>query len=133
MSLTISLPPEMERQLQEAAARDGLDASSLALKILLTNPSGPAMSDREAELVAQIHRLSAPQPLGERRRYERLRAKNRLGALAESEREQLFTWTDAREQQAAERLGYLGELARLREQSVLEVMASLGLKSPGVV
>ncbi len=132
MSLTISLPPDVARRIADEAAREGLDAPSLVLKILLTSPGGSGMSEREAELVAQIHRLSAPKSLSEQRRYQRLRRKNQAGALTEAEREQLFALIDTDELRAAERLEYLGELAQLRSASVREVMKSLGLRVPSV-
>ena len=133
MSLTISLPPDVARQIADEAAREGLDAPSLVLKILLTSRGSSGMSEREAELVAQIHRLSAPKSLGERRRYQRLRRKNQTEEITEAEREQLFAIIDADELRAAERLTYLGELAKLRGVHLLEVIKSLGLQTPGVI
>lgn len=133
MSLTISLPPDVARQIADEAAREGLDAPSLVLKILLTSRGNSGMSEREAELVAQIHRLSAPKSLSERRRYQRLRRKNQTAEITEAEREQLFALIDADELRAVERLKYLGELAKLRGVHLLDVIKSLGLQTPGVV
>lgn len=86
------------------------------------------MSEREAELVAQIHRLSAPKSLNEQRRYQKLRGKNQAGELTEAEREQFFALIDADELRAVERLKYLGELARLRGVHLLDVIRELGLE-----
>ena len=132
MSLTISLPPDVEKRISEEAARTGLDASSLALKILLRDPNGTAMGEREAELVAQIHRLSVPKSPAEQRRYRALKQKNQSGTISEEERIRLFEIIDADEWRTVERLKFLVELAKLREQELPEVIDSLGLTPPGV-
>ena len=100
--MTISLPPDVERSLSEAARRDGLDVASLALQILLTHSSGTGMNEREARLVAQIHRLSAPLAPVVARRLRWLRGQNEAGALSNAEREEMLGILDAQELRAAD-------------------------------
>jgi hypothetical protein len=66
-------------------------------------------------------------------RYHRLVAKRRDGTLTDNEYEESKSLTDDVELAHARRVEKLVDLARLREVSLDDLMAELGLRNPGYV
>lgn len=114
MELTIRLEPEMEARFQEEAAREGLTVEQLAARRL-----------REAEL---LWRIRTATPETETRALHRLLRRRKAQTLTDSERAQLQTLLDEREQRGAQRLEDLGQLARLRAMPVRQLMEQLGIR-----
>jgi len=81
---------------------------------------------READLLLEINIVF---PAEKRQRYNELYAKFQNGNMAEWERAELVELSDEFEILNAKRLEYLGELAKLRGQSLGEVIKDLGIKS----
>ena len=135
MTLTLELKPELEAQLQEAAGNSGLDAVGFVQKLLEENlfrsrAGNSLLSHQEAKLLQQINRGVAPETWQE---YHDLVAKRRAETLTPEEQSRLVVLSDQVEIANAERIGYLIELSRLQNKTLPDVMAQLGINSPGYV
>jgi hypothetical protein len=136
MTLTIDLPPELEAQLREEAARAGLDADTFIRNTLeervrqvrnyTTAP--PHLSRAEAEL---LQRINVGLPPAVWQRYHELVAKRRAETLTPEEHTVLITLSDQIEAANARRIEHLVELARLRQTSLEALMDQLGIIAPG--
>ncbi len=82
------------------------------------------LSARESELLCSINQ-GIPAPV--QRRYDELIEKRDARTLTTEEYEELLQLTDQVELLDAKRVGYLVELARLREQPLSLLMDELGL------
>jgi hypothetical protein len=78
-----------------------------------------SVSPAEADL---LHKINNIYPMDKRRRYNELYAKFQEENLAEGEYEELLELNNEFEMLDAERIGYIGELAKLRGQSLEQVM-----------
>ncbi|HYT91046.1 MAG TPA: hypothetical protein VEL76_20205 [Gemmataceae bacterium] len=87
----------------------------------------PCLSQSEADLLQKINR-GLPQPLQER--YEALAAKRDEETLTPDEQAELIRLSDQMEELAANRVGHLVELARLRKKTLDELLIDLGLQAP---
>ncbi len=83
----------------------------------------------ETALLATINGGLAPDV---RRRYRELIKRRRQNSLTEDEHTELLKLTELAEQYQVERLEALIELAQIRNMSLDEVMASLGIVPPPV-
>ncbi len=136
MAVTIELAPEFEAQLREEAARAGLDADTFIRKtleerVLQGRPSSqgrPPLSPREMSLLQGINQGL---PAETWQRYHTLVAQRRAETLTSVEQTELIGLSDQIEVANARRMAALAELARLRQTSLEEVMAQLGIKNPG--
>jgi DNA-directed RNA polymerase specialized sigma24 family protein len=81
------------------------------------------------EEIDLLHQINTIFSADERQRYNELYAKFQKENLTEKERNELLKLSDKFEILNAKRLAYLGELAKLREQSLEEVIKDLGVKS----
>lgn len=79
--------------------------------------------EAETELLAKIS--AGVIPLALRRRCAALTSKQRAGLLGEKEEEELSTIIDEIEIKNAQRVGYLVDLAELRQTTLDELMAAL--------
>jgi hypothetical protein len=86
----------------------------------------PSLTQAETDLLLKINQGIVP-PATQRRCAE-LTKKQRAGGLSDQEQAELMTLVDEIELLNARRLGYLVELANIRQISVDELMASLQLK-----
>lgn len=134
MTLTLELKPELEAQLQEAAGKSGLDTVGFVQKLLeeklFRRGGNTLLSPPEAELLQKINQGVAPEIWHE---YHHLVAKRRAEMLTAEEHARLLALSDQVEIANAERIGYLIELSRVRNKTLPEVMAQLGINSPGYV
>lgn len=132
MTITIEINPEIERQLQYAAARAGVAPETYVLGLLqqdLRRATEDRKVDRnlprqEAVLLRKINR-SLSQIQWER--YDQLLAKRRIEALTPEELDELISLSDQIETANVRRIKYLTELARLRNTTVSALIAELGI------
>jgi hypothetical protein len=83
-------------------------------------------STKEAELIYKINSVFENFP---RQRYDELNAKFESNTLSKDEYEELLGLSDKSEILNAKRLGYIAEIAKIRHQTLEEVMHSLGIKT----
>lgn len=86
-----------------------------------------ALPKQEAELLLNINSLPLPQADA---RYQELLAKRQEGELTESEHQELITLSDHHEQQNAERVKYLVQLATLKRMTLADLMDQLEIPQP---
>ncbi|MFO7631722.1 MAG: hypothetical protein R6W76_04230 [Caldilinea sp.] len=87
----------------------------------------PNLTQAETDLLLEINQgIVSPEM---HRRCAELTKKQRAGGLSDQEQAELMTLVDEIELLNARRLGYLVELANIRQISVDELMASLQIKS----
>jgi hypothetical protein len=115
MSLTITLPPEVESRLREDARRELVPVEEVAARRL-----------QEAELLRRIFAYFPPEETREMRALGRKRQAD--GALSAAEAERLMELAHRREEKNAARLSDILQLARLRGVSHRQVMAELGIR-----
>lgn len=132
MSITIQINPDLEQQLKETAAKVGLDPSYYILQMLkeqLSKSNPPlksALPKEEAELLKKIN--IGIQPTTWTLYYE-LIDKRRAEKLEEGEQEQLIAISDEIEMANVERIKNLIALAKIRQVSLVTLMAQLGIKN----
>lgn len=130
--ITLEIPPELEQQLREAAAKQGLDpdryiVNALTDRLCPTTSSPLHLSRTEAELLQQIN-LGLPQTTWDT--YHKLIAKRRAETLTAEEHKTLIGISDRLEQANAHRIQCLIELASLRNISLETLMQQLGIEPP---
>ena len=113
VALTITLQPEFEQRLIEEAANEGLTVEQLATQRLV-----------EADL---LWRIRTAVPLSQTRQLHKLLRLSKAGTLTESERVQLLSLLDEREERGARRLQDLMLLSHLRSTPVRMLMEQLGI------
>lgn len=136
MTLTIDLKPEMETALREEAAKAGLDAGHFIQRTLEErlkravngHPDLSPLSSEESKLLRQVNQWLPSETWDE---YQELREKFRAETLTEVEHQRLIEIYNQIEVINAQRIGFIAELARLRQVSLKEMMNQLGIASPG--
>lgn len=137
MTLTIDLPPELETQLREEAARAGLDVEGFVRNTLeerlrqrgsRAGALPPHLSPREAEMLQQINQ-GLPSEVWQQ--YHELIAKRRAETLTPEEQASLIALSDQIEEENARRMEHLVELARLWQTPLEASIDKLGIKAPG--
>lgn len=124
MSLTISLPPDVERRLAEEAEREGMTADELASRTLQIRwATAPMLS--ESQLLERINE-GFSEVFWER--YQTLQGQMRNEVLSETDRTEYLAMVGQVEKRQTERLGQLSELARRRGVSLFQVIHDLGLE-----
>lgn len=131
-TITLVLTPELEQQLRDEAAKQGLDPSHYIVNTLKNRLHSPLrdvshLSKAEADLLQKIN-LGLPPETWER--YYALIAKRRAETLTPEEQATLIQISDQIEQANARRIQDLLELASLRGTSLEAVMQELGIESP---
>jgi hypothetical protein len=134
-TITLELTPELEQQLRDEAAQQGLDPNHYivnALKERLRPVPHPIsrLSKAEADLLQNINLGLSPQRWEQ---YHTLLAKRRAEILTSEEQATLIEISDQIEQANARRIQYLIELASLRNTSLETLMQELGIKAPAYV
>ncbi len=129
MMITLELPADIEKELQEEATRQGVAPQQIVLDALANRlrdpvPSVPSLPQDEAALLQQINLGFSASWWA---RYEALKHKRRAETLTPPEHTDLIQMSDELEQANAHRFATLVELARLRGTSVGTLMHSLGL------
>jgi iron-sulfur cluster repair protein YtfE (RIC family) len=130
--ITLEISPELEQQLREAAAKQGLDPDRYIVNALTDRlhpvSSQPShLSQTESELLQQIN-LGLPQATWDT--YHELIAKRRAETLHPEEQQTLIEISDRLEQANAHRIQCLIELASLRNISLEALMQQLGIEPP---
>jgi hypothetical protein len=134
-TITLELTPELEQQLRDEAAIQGLDPNHYIVNALKERLR-PAVRDvsrlskAEADLLQNIN-LGLPPEMWEH--YHALLAKRRAETLTPQEQAALIEISDQIEQANARRIQYLIELASLRGTSLETVMQDLGIEAPAYV
>jgi hypothetical protein len=138
MTITIQLPPDLEKQLLEKASAAGLAAEDFVMDVLAKRlaQQTPAvdrsshLGQDESQLLAEINRGL---PESTWKRYHHLVAKRKDESLSDEEHAELITLSDMVELANACRLKNVVELARLRGVEVKVLMDELGIRDPGYV
>jgi hypothetical protein len=129
MSLTIELPISVERALRKQAEQQGVALESYISDLLSSIPTDNFTEQpkerTETQLLEKIQLNVAPQDLEE---YYRLSALFKSGQITDTEHEKLLALNDLIEIAHAERIKYVIELAKLRNQPLEDVVLELGLK-----
>ena len=129
MSLTITLPNELEQFLQSHAQQVGIPVETLLARTIAERWEGvrraPSLPERESELLLRLQTLFPPE---QTRQYHALCEKSDAQTLTEVERGQFLALLEQRDHQNAERLQIAAELAHLRNLPLREVMAQLGIR-----
>lgn len=136
MTLTIDLKPEIEMALRAEAAKTGLDTGHFVQRTLEerlkwpvnTTPAVSPLSGGESKLLRQVNEWLPSETWNE---YQELQEKFRAETLTEAEHQRLTEIYDQIEIINAQRIGFIMELARLRQVSLKEMMNQLGIASPG--
>lgn len=124
MSLTITLPPDVERRLVEEAAREGTTVDELASRTIQIHwATAPMFS--EAQLLENINE-GFPEVFWQR--YHALQKQMRDEVLPESDRVEYLGMVAQLEKRQTERLGQLSELAQRRGIDLLDLIRELGLE-----
>ncbi|GJM40683.1 MAG: hypothetical protein DHS20C20_09650 [Ardenticatenaceae bacterium] len=101
-----------------------LETFTQQVRLIQAQRKTPHLSRRETELLKQIN---AGVPDAILRPYQTLKAKLEAETLTEAEQVELTQLVDEMEKFDAERLSWLIELAQLRNQTVPELIETLGL------
>ena len=137
MTMTIDLTPELEMQLRNEAAKEGMDPNRFILSAVEERlrqrhleQNVPHLSKAESEL---MQRINEGLPVETWRQYHGLIAKRNAGTLTNEEQQTLVGLVDQVEIAHARRLGCLVELANLRGITLDAVMDDLGIVKPTYV
>lgn len=129
MSVSISLPTDLEQFLQTHARRVGVPFETLLTRTIEERWDGlrraPGLPSRESELMARLQTLF---PSEQTREYRTLCDASDAGTITEPERARFLALLEQRDLQNAERLEIVAEIAALRNVSVREMMTTLGIK-----
>jgi hypothetical protein len=134
-TITLELTPELEQQLRDEAAKQGLDPNHYIVNALKERlrpvvRDVSRLSKAEADLLQKIN-LGLSLEMWEH--YHVLLAKRRAETLTPQEQATLIEISDRIEQANAQRIQYLIELASLRGTSLKAVMQELGIEAPAYV
>jgi hypothetical protein len=126
-SITLQLSSELEQQLLSAAIEQGIEPDLYILNTLqerlLSNRSVPMT---EAELIQQINIGLSP---SDWEKYHALIVKRQAETLTQDEYQQLVSMSDRLEKLNVQRIQSLIQLAKLRQQTLRELMENLGINS----
>lgn len=116
-------------QLLEAASQlspTELDNFQRQLAQLRARQQHAPLPEEEADLLIKINSVSTSTDP----RYQELLSKRQTETLTESEHHELTILSDQYEQQNAERIKHLSELAKIRGTSLTDLMAQLEVSQP---
>ncbi len=132
MPLTIDITHELESQIRQRAARQGLDVTEYVSRTLQEHLRGAEifetrhLSGEESRLLQEIN-IGLPDETWHR--YRELIQKRSDEMLTASEQAELIAISDQIEELDARRAERLVELARTRKTSVATLMEELGIKA----
>lgn len=130
MSVSITLPSDLEPFLQSHARRIGVPVETLLARTIADRwdavRRSPALPHRESELLERLQTLFPAEQTDE---YRVLCAQSDAGTLSSSDRERFLSLIEQRDYQNAARLEIVAEIAELRGVSLREAMASLEIPS----
>jgi hypothetical protein len=133
MTTTSEINPEIERQLQHAAARAGVAPEVYVVGLLQQNlrratvrhKTDRSLPRQEAELLQKINR-SLSQIQWER--YDQLVGKRQAETLTPEELDELMALSDQIEAANVRRIKYLAGLSQLRNTRLSALIAELGIR-----
>ncbi len=134
MTLEIKLSPQLEQQLQQAAAQAGMSPDLYVIQLVeqgLTLADTPQrqssgrFSATETKLLQRINHSLSPVDWN---RYHTLLSKRDDATLTLTEHTELIAFSDQIEALNSDRIQALAELAKTWHQPIKTVMARLGLK-----
>lgn len=129
MSVTLAIPPTIEQQLRDDAARQGVSLEQYITQVLMSGLSGSNQPDAdelsEDELLQRVQLNVQPKELEE---YDRLVERRKAEQLSNAEYEKLLILTNRIEIAHAERMKYVVALAKLRGVSLEQIMLDLGIQ-----
>ncbi len=125
----MNLTPSRENLVQAAERLPVGELTSLVQDLLRLQArrQAPILPQREAVLLQQINRGLEPEQQG---RYAQLIEKQLAEILTAAEHQELLQLNQIVEQLNVERLTYLISLAQLRQISLSQLMAELGIDEP---
>jgi hypothetical protein len=124
-TINLTLSPELEQKLRTEAAKQGLEPDRYILNTLQERLlSLPTAQLTEADLLQQIN-IGFSAPTWEQ--YHALIAKRHAETLSPEEHEQLIQLSDRLENLNVARIQALIQLANLRNQSLTDLMQTLGI------
>ena len=128
VNVTLTVPPEMERKLKQAANQLGLSPDSYIVQVLqqeLESRLTPArLSSEQTEL---LQRINESLSTAEWERYRFLLAQRDAENLNDREQAELISLSDKLEEANVRRMEAVAQLALLRRVTVPELMSTLGL------
>ena len=128
VNVTLTVPPEMERKLKQAANQLGLSPDSNIVQVLqqeLESRLTPArLSTEQTELLQRINECLST---AEWERYRFLLAQRDAENLNDREQAELISLSDKLEEANVRRMEAVAQLALLRRVTVPELMSTLGL------
>ncbi len=131
MTVTIDLSPELEKHLQDEAARAGLAPDRLVLDALeerlhqkQAGQDVPHLSKADSEL---MQRINQGLPEETWMRYHHLVSQRKAETLTPEQHQELILLSDQVEMDYAQRLGLVLEFARLRGTTLEAQMKTLGI------
>ena len=130
MTIEIQMPPELERQLQQAAEQTGVTPNVYVVHLLQqdlkqSHDGVQRLPRDQAELLQRINRSLSS---FEWQHYHELREKRRAELLTSQEQTELITLSDQIEEINARRIQDLVELAQIRNTTLNDLIVELGLK-----
>jgi hypothetical protein len=126
-SITLQLSSELEQQLLSAAIEQGIEPDLYILNTLQERlRSNHSVPMTEAELIQQINiGLSS----SDWEKYHALIVKRQAETLTQDEYQQLVSMSDRLEKLNVQRIQSLIQLAKLRQQTLPELMENLGINA----
>lgn len=125
MTLRIEMTPELEQQLQQAADKAGVTPDAYIVRLLQQNLKPThRLPDNEVELLQRIDRSLSHI---EWPRYSNLLSKRNAQTLNPTEHNELIAISEQIELANAQRIEALGELSRIRNTSINNLIAELEL------
>lgn len=124
VQINADLTPDTILEAVKQFSPEELDEFTLKVHTIRAQRTTPHLSQREAELLKQVNEGL---PQDELRPLQELRQKLETGTITETERAKYLQLTEKLEQYDVKRLAWLIELAQLRNQTVAELIDSLGL------
>jgi hypothetical protein len=126
-SITLQLSSELEQQLLSAAIEQGIEPDLYILNTLQERlRSNHSVPMTEAELIQQINIGLSP---SDWEKYHALIVKRQAETLTQDEYQQLVSMSDCLEKLNVQRTQSLIQLAKLRQQTLPELMENLGINS----
>jgi len=129
MSVSITLPNELEQFLQTHAQQVGIPMETLLTRTIIERwdamRRAPSLPESETDLLLRLQSLF---PAEQTREYRALCESSDARELSESDRERLLLLIEQRDFQNAERLQIVAKLAELRGMPLRDMMTALGIQ-----
>lgn len=130
MSISIQLPPDLEKQLRASADEAGMDVSQYVLEILegQLRPAASKLGEKEIKARELLEKINLGISVDLWKRYNYLKDIRDREQLEPEEQLELIRISDKIEIANADRMKHLVTLAKLKEIPLSKLMESLGLQ-----